>query len=34
MAENMTNKDRLKDITYSIETGIKELFPDFDKRDE
>jgi antirestriction protein ArdC len=26
MAENTTNKDRLKDITDSIETGIKELF--------
>ncbi len=26
MAENTTNKDRLKDITDSIEAGIKELF--------
>lgn len=26
MSENATNKDRLKDITDSIETGIKELF--------
>ena len=26
MAEKQTNKERLKDITDSIETGIKELF--------
>ena len=26
MAETQTNKDRLKEITASIETGIKELF--------
>ena len=26
MPENQTNKERLKDITDSIETGIKELF--------
>ncbi len=26
MAETQTNKDRLKEITASIETGIKELY--------
>ena len=26
MAEKQTKKERLKDITNSIETGIKELF--------
>jgi hypothetical protein len=26
MAENQTSKDRLRDITESIETGIKDLF--------
>ena len=26
MPEKQTNKERLKDITDSIETGIKELF--------
>lgn len=26
MAEKQTNRERLKDITDSIETGIKELF--------
>ena len=26
MAEKQTNKDRLKEITDSIEAGIKELF--------
>ena len=26
MSENQTNKERLKEITDSIEVGIKELF--------